>query len=55
MLWNNSDREGGNNKMKSPPSTCIDFCGKYYRLKKISIEPKPFQKPHPPIFIGTWG
>jgi alkanesulfonate monooxygenase SsuD/methylene tetrahydromethanopterin reductase-like flavin-dependent oxidoreductase (luciferase family) len=55
MLWNNSGREGGNNNMKSPPSTCMDFNGKYYRLEKISIEPKPFQKPHPPIFIGTWG
>jgi alkanesulfonate monooxygenase SsuD/methylene tetrahydromethanopterin reductase-like flavin-dependent oxidoreductase (luciferase family) len=55
MLWNNSDREGGNNNMKSPPSTCLDFNGKFYRLEKISIEPKPFQKPHPPIFIGTWG
>ena len=55
MIWNNSDRESGNNNMKSPPSTCIDFNGKYYRLEKISFEPKPFQKPHPPIFIGTWG
>ena len=55
MLWNNNDREGDNNNMKSPPSTCIDYNGKYYRLEKISIEPKPFQKPHPPIFIGTWG
>jgi alkanesulfonate monooxygenase SsuD/methylene tetrahydromethanopterin reductase-like flavin-dependent oxidoreductase (luciferase family) len=55
MLWNNSGREGGNNNMKSPPSKCMDFNGKYYRLEKISIEPKPFQKPHPPIFIGTWG
>jgi alkanesulfonate monooxygenase SsuD/methylene tetrahydromethanopterin reductase-like flavin-dependent oxidoreductase (luciferase family) len=55
MLWNTSDRESGNNNMKSPPSTCMDFNGKYYRLEKISIEPKPFQKPHPPIFIGTWG
>ena len=55
MLWNNNDRAGDNNNMKSHPSTCVDFNGKYYRLEKISIEPKPFQKPHPPIFIGTWG
>jgi alkanesulfonate monooxygenase SsuD/methylene tetrahydromethanopterin reductase-like flavin-dependent oxidoreductase (luciferase family) len=55
MLWNNSDREGGNNNMKSPPSRSMDFNGKYYQLEKISIEPKPLQKPHPPIFIGTWG
>ena len=51
MVWNNKDREYDN--MKSP--TCIDYAGKYYHLEKISIEPKPFQKPHPPIFIGTWG
>jgi alkanesulfonate monooxygenase SsuD/methylene tetrahydromethanopterin reductase-like flavin-dependent oxidoreductase (luciferase family) len=51
MVWNNKDREYDN--MKS--STCIDYAGKYYHLEKISIEPKPFQKPHPPIFIGTWG
>ena len=19
------------------------------------MAPKPFQKPHPPIFVGTWG
>jgi alkanesulfonate monooxygenase SsuD/methylene tetrahydromethanopterin reductase-like flavin-dependent oxidoreductase (luciferase family) len=55
MLWNNCDREGGNNIMRSPPSRSMDFNGKYYQLEKISIEPKPFRKPHPPIFIGTWG
>ena len=56
MLWNNRDREDDdNNNMKSPTPTCIDYNGKYYQLEKISIEPRPFQKPHPPIFIGTWG
>ena len=55
MLWNNRDREDNNNNMKSPTPTCIDYNGKYYQLEKISIEPRPFQKPHPPIFIGTWG
>src|ERR687892_2277853 len=55
MLWNNRDREDNNNNMKSPTLTCINYNGKYYQLEKISLEPKPFQKPHPPIFIGTWG
>lgn len=56
MLWNNRDREDDdNNNMKSPTPPCIDYNGKYYQLEKISIEPRPFQKPHPPIFIGTWG
>jgi alkanesulfonate monooxygenase SsuD/methylene tetrahydromethanopterin reductase-like flavin-dependent oxidoreductase (luciferase family) len=41
--------------VKPPPSKPIDYNGKYYQLEKISLEPKPFQKPHPPIFIGTWG
>jgi alkanesulfonate monooxygenase SsuD/methylene tetrahydromethanopterin reductase-like flavin-dependent oxidoreductase (luciferase family) len=54
MLWGNRAKEDNNNNMKSPP-THIDYDGEYYQLKKITIEPKPFQKPHPPIFIGTWG
>ncbi|MFZ0648342.1 MAG: LLM class flavin-dependent oxidoreductase [Nitrososphaeraceae archaeon] len=53
MVWNNEDREYDN--MKSPTPSSTDYNGKYYRLEKISIEPKPFQKPHPPISIGTWG
>jgi alkanesulfonate monooxygenase SsuD/methylene tetrahydromethanopterin reductase-like flavin-dependent oxidoreductase (luciferase family) len=56
MLWNNRDSEDDdNNNMKSPTPTCIDYNGKYYQLERISIKPRPFQKPHPPIFIGTWG
>jgi alkanesulfonate monooxygenase SsuD/methylene tetrahydromethanopterin reductase-like flavin-dependent oxidoreductase (luciferase family) len=56
MLWNNSDRQDdNNNNMKSASPSNIDYNGKYYQLEKISIGPKPFQKPHPPIFIGTWG
>src|SRR5918993_5526394 len=54
-LWNNSDRENSSRNVKPPPSKPIDYNGKYYQLEKISLEPKPFQKPHPPIFIGTWG
>ncbi len=30
----------------------VSFEGKYYRLKDAEITPKPFQKPHPPIWIG---
>ena len=33
----------------------VDYNGKYYQLEKVSFAPKPYQKPHPPIFIGTWG
>jgi probable F420-dependent oxidoreductase len=30
----------------------VTFNGRYTRLNDVSIEPKPFQKPHPPIWIG---
>ena len=55
VFWNCTNREADNNNMRSPTAKCIDYNGKYYQLEKVSIEPKPFQKPHPPIFIGTWG
>ena len=58
-LWNNRERDGeddnDNNDKKSSTPTCIDYNGKHYQLEKVSLEPKPFQKPHPPIFVGTWG
>lgn len=55
MLWNNNYRVDISSNMKPPTSKPVDYNGKYCQLEKISIEPKPFQKPHPPIFIGTWG
>lgn len=30
----------------------VDFAGKYYRLDGAELEPKPLQKPHPPIWFG---
>jgi F420-dependent oxidoreductase-like protein len=35
--------------------TTSDFDGKYYRLEDARCEPKPVQKPHPPICIGGKG
>ena len=32
-----------------------DFQGRYYRLADAPFEPKPVQKPHPPILIGGSG
>jgi alkanesulfonate monooxygenase SsuD/methylene tetrahydromethanopterin reductase-like flavin-dependent oxidoreductase (luciferase family) len=57
ILWNNGKREEqDDDDLKSSTSALqVDYNGKYYQLEKISIAPKPFQKPHPPIFIGTWG
>jgi alkanesulfonate monooxygenase SsuD/methylene tetrahydromethanopterin reductase-like flavin-dependent oxidoreductase (luciferase family) len=33
----------------------FDYKGKYYTLKDILLTPKPVQKPHPPIYVGSWG
>jgi alkanesulfonate monooxygenase SsuD/methylene tetrahydromethanopterin reductase-like flavin-dependent oxidoreductase (luciferase family) len=31
------------------------YKGKYYTLKDILLMPKPVQKPHPPIYVASWG
>jgi alkanesulfonate monooxygenase SsuD/methylene tetrahydromethanopterin reductase-like flavin-dependent oxidoreductase (luciferase family) len=33
----------------------FDYSGQYYTLKDILLMPKPVQKPHPPIYVGSWG
>jgi alkanesulfonate monooxygenase SsuD/methylene tetrahydromethanopterin reductase-like flavin-dependent oxidoreductase (luciferase family) len=33
----------------------FNYKGKYYTLKDILLTPKPVQKPHPPIYVGSWG
>ena len=57
MLWNNGWEKERDDDSGKPitPTPYIDYAGKYYQLERISVAPKPFQKPHPPIFIGTWG
>src|SRR5204862_4791476 len=30
----------------------VDFEGRFWRLAGGAMEPKPFQKPHPPIWFG---
>jgi len=30
----------------------VSFSGKYFKLSDATLEPKPFQKPHPPLWIG---
>ena len=47
-VWKNNNKEQEN-------STLTNYSGKYYRFEKVSVQPKPFQKPHPPIYIGSWG
>ncbi|UCE43694.1 MAG: LLM class flavin-dependent oxidoreductase [Candidatus Bathyarchaeota archaeon] len=31
----------------------VDYEGKYYRFKEAFLQPKPIQKPHPPIWIAA--
>jgi probable F420-dependent oxidoreductase len=33
----------------------VDFQGRYYRAEGAVLEPKPVQKPHPPLWFGTTG
>ncbi|MFQ5762735.1 MAG: LLM class flavin-dependent oxidoreductase [Candidatus Bathyarchaeia archaeon] len=33
----------------------VDFHGKFYTAKDAVLEPKPLQKPHPPLWFGTTG
>src|SRR5919206_4945133 len=33
----------------------LDYNGHCYKFKKVVVAPRPFQKPHPPILIGSWG
>jgi F420-dependent oxidoreductase-like protein len=40
-------------KMWSEP--CATFHGKYFHVNEAILEPKPVQKPHPPIMIGGSG
>jgi F420-dependent oxidoreductase-like protein len=40
-------------KMWSEP--CATFHGKYFHINEAILEPKPVQKPHPPVMIGGSG
>ena len=31
------------------------FGGRFYSTVGVNLEPKPLQRPHPPIWIGSWG
>jgi alkanesulfonate monooxygenase SsuD/methylene tetrahydromethanopterin reductase-like flavin-dependent oxidoreductase (luciferase family) len=34
---------------------CTTFYGRYFHVEDVLLEPKPVQKPHPPILIGGGG
>ena len=55
-LWDHTQAEQEDDyDSKRLESEIVTYNGKYYQLEKVSFAPKPYQKPHPPIFIGTWG
>lgn len=31
----------------------VDFQGRFWQLDKVTVEPKPLQKPHPPLIFGA--
>lgn len=31
---------------------CVSYTGRHFRIKDATLEPKPIQKPHPPLWIG---
>ena len=31
----------------------VDFHGRFYEIQDVSLEPKPVQKPHPPLVFGA--
>ncbi len=33
----------------------VEFRGEFYRVPRAKVEPKPAQKPHPPITVGGYG
>lgn len=44
LLWNQENENDG-----------IDYNGTYYKFKNVVAAPRPFQRAHPPIMIGSWG
>lgn len=56
VIWNRKDDgEVGEDGEESSLPSLVDFSGRYYKFKGLSVEPRPIQKPHPPIYIGSWG
>lgn len=48
MMLTSSDNNNGNDML-------FAYKGRYYTLKDALLTPKPVQKPHPPIYVGSWG
>jgi alkanesulfonate monooxygenase SsuD/methylene tetrahydromethanopterin reductase-like flavin-dependent oxidoreductase (luciferase family) len=48
MMLTSSENNNGNDKL-------FAYKGRYYTLNDALLTPKPVQKPHPPIYVGSWG
>ncbi|MBI4258873.1 MAG: LLM class flavin-dependent oxidoreductase [Thaumarchaeota archaeon] len=48
-------REGLDLVLKLWSEGKVDFEGRFYSAKGAVVEPKPVQKPHPPLWFGTRG
>ena len=33
----------------------IEYRGRFYQLEDIPVTPRPIQRPHPPLMVGSWG
>lgn len=50
MMLTSSDNNNNNGN-----DMLFAYKGRYYTLKDALLTPKPVQKPHPPIYVGSWG
>ena len=45
--------EGLDLVLKAWTSDVLSYHGKYYQVEGVSVVPKPYQKPHPPVYIAS--
>jgi alkanesulfonate monooxygenase SsuD/methylene tetrahydromethanopterin reductase-like flavin-dependent oxidoreductase (luciferase family) len=50
-----SDGDASNIGSSNGGNKATYFSGKYYTLKDVLLLPRPVQKPHLPIYVGSWG
>jgi alkanesulfonate monooxygenase SsuD/methylene tetrahydromethanopterin reductase-like flavin-dependent oxidoreductase (luciferase family) len=50
-----TDGDSRNNGSSNGGNKATYFNGKYYTLKDVLLLPRPVQKPHLPIYVGSWG
>jgi alkanesulfonate monooxygenase SsuD/methylene tetrahydromethanopterin reductase-like flavin-dependent oxidoreductase (luciferase family) len=57
MVWSTKVIRGiyNRNVVKSRAELQFNFYGEFWQLRGTAIDPKPFQKPHPPLWFGAVG